>query len=152
VKYVNFFIAWDENKSCVNGKKLEFISCLLYLLSWFDLTVWKSYALIVCNDRIVRRDNSVNTEIMFHCREKYFYSENTENENMHFILSIFLNISFISIKHIYLSCRSVIKLFDKKKWFELYKQRKRALKLSLHSWHINLTVSSSYFVYVKNGV
>ena len=40
----------------------------------------------------VRQETSENTENMFHCSENIiFYSENTENDNMHFISSIFSN-------------------------------------------------------------
>ena len=37
-------------------------------------------------------------KIFFTTLKNNFYSENTENENKHFIASIFLNISFIDIK------------------------------------------------------
>ena len=47
--------------------------------------------------KVVRQETGENAENMFHCSEKYFFSANTENENTHFISSIFFNILFISI-------------------------------------------------------
>jgi hypothetical protein len=70
VYYIHVHISWGFFTS-------KFEKHPLKVVFWLNL------------EDVIRQDTSKNTENIFHCSDKYFYSKNTENENEAFY---FINI------------------------------------------------------------